>query len=155
MPKGPQGQKRPADAIGCAVHVARIATGEAEEEVAYVASTSERASAGGKARAQHLSEGERSEIAKAGAAARWKERSKKMTGKICDPLSGLLFGQGEPSLVNLKMLRGDANVTEEELRAEAHSAIAQVRLNRSKRLEAFPEDNSAHRVNVNELASRL
>ena len=28
MPKGPQGQKRPADVIGAAVMVARIATGE-------------------------------------------------------------------------------------------------------------------------------
>lgn len=28
MPKGPQGQARPTDAIGCAVKVARIATGE-------------------------------------------------------------------------------------------------------------------------------
>ena len=32
MPKGPQGQKRPADAVGCAVQVARIATGEEEED---------------------------------------------------------------------------------------------------------------------------
>ena len=33
MPKGPQGQRRPADAVGCAVQVARIATGEEEEDV--------------------------------------------------------------------------------------------------------------------------
>ena len=32
MPKGPQGQKRPADVIGNAVKVMRIATGEEEEE---------------------------------------------------------------------------------------------------------------------------
>ena len=32
MPKGPQGQKRPADVIGCAVTVAKIATGEIGEE---------------------------------------------------------------------------------------------------------------------------
>lgn len=31
MPRGPQGQKRPADVIGDAVTVARIATGEVEE----------------------------------------------------------------------------------------------------------------------------
>jgi hypothetical protein len=31
MPKGPQGQKRPADAIGLAVMVGRIATGEIED----------------------------------------------------------------------------------------------------------------------------
>ena len=32
MPKGPQGQKRPADVIGAAVMVGRIATGEVEEK---------------------------------------------------------------------------------------------------------------------------
>ena len=32
MPRGPQGQKRPADVIGNAVKVMRIATGEEEEE---------------------------------------------------------------------------------------------------------------------------
>ena len=31
MPRGPQGQKRPADVIGNAVHIARIATGEEQE----------------------------------------------------------------------------------------------------------------------------
>src|SRR5438067_4943558 len=32
MPRGPKGEKRPADVIGNAVHVMRIATGEIEEE---------------------------------------------------------------------------------------------------------------------------
>lgn len=32
MPKGPRGEKRPADAIGAAVMVGRIATGEIEDE---------------------------------------------------------------------------------------------------------------------------
>jgi hypothetical protein len=31
MPRGPKGEKRPADVIGNAVHVMRAATGEAEE----------------------------------------------------------------------------------------------------------------------------
>jgi hypothetical protein len=31
MPKGPQGQKRPANAIGLALMVGRIATGEIED----------------------------------------------------------------------------------------------------------------------------
>ena len=31
MPRGPKGEKRPADVIGNAVHVMRIATGESEE----------------------------------------------------------------------------------------------------------------------------
>lgn len=32
MPKGTKGEKRPADVIGNAVHVMRIATGEIEED---------------------------------------------------------------------------------------------------------------------------
>ena len=32
MPKGPNGQKRPADAIGLAVMIGRIATGEIEKK---------------------------------------------------------------------------------------------------------------------------
>jgi hypothetical protein len=32
MPKGPKGQKRPADVIGNAVKVMRIATGEEQED---------------------------------------------------------------------------------------------------------------------------
>lgn len=31
MPRGPKGEKRPADAIGNAIMIARIATGEIEE----------------------------------------------------------------------------------------------------------------------------
>jgi hypothetical protein len=33
MPKGPRGEKRPADVIGAAVKVMRIATGEETEEL--------------------------------------------------------------------------------------------------------------------------
>jgi len=33
MPRGPKGEKGPADVIGNAVHVMRIATGEIEEEL--------------------------------------------------------------------------------------------------------------------------
>jgi hypothetical protein len=34
MPKGPRGEKRPADVIGNAVHVMRIATGQRQDELA-------------------------------------------------------------------------------------------------------------------------
>jgi hypothetical protein len=34
MPRGPKGEKRPADVIGNAVHVMRIATGEVEDSLA-------------------------------------------------------------------------------------------------------------------------
>ena len=33
MPRGPKGEKRPADAVGAAVMVAKIATGEIEDEL--------------------------------------------------------------------------------------------------------------------------
>ncbi len=33
MPRGPKGEKRPADVIGAAVKVAKIATGKIEEDV--------------------------------------------------------------------------------------------------------------------------
>ncbi|WPP03325.1 RNA-binding protein [Methylocella tundrae] len=71
MPKGPQGQKRPADAIGCAVHVMRIATGEIIEELKDPSGKVRSGKAGSKARAEKLSQGERTAIAKKAAARRW------------------------------------------------------------------------------------
>ncbi|MCY4236921.1 MAG: hypothetical protein OXC93_00955 [Rhodospirillaceae bacterium] len=74
MPKGPQGQKRPADVIGCTVAVAKIATGEIEEQYDSTPRQPNKARGGrigGKARAASLTPERRSEIAAAGAAARW------------------------------------------------------------------------------------
>ena len=71
MPKGPQGQKRPADVIGNAVLVARIATGEIEDTTYQQPNKAKSGRAGAKARAEGLSPKERSEIAKKAAAARW------------------------------------------------------------------------------------
>lgn len=73
MPRGPQGQKRPADTIGCAVTVAKIATGEIEEEVDVRSAGKIRSGkAGAKARAERLSSEKRQEIARKAADARWK-----------------------------------------------------------------------------------
>jgi hypothetical protein len=72
MPKGPQGQKRPADAVANAVMVARIATGEIEDD--GYEGYRPNGSAGGVARAALLSGDEKRRIAKAGAAARWNGR---------------------------------------------------------------------------------
>lgn len=74
MPIGPNGQKRPADVVGCAVHVAKIATGEIEEtleEPTRVPNRAKGGRAGGKARAASMSSERRSEIAVAAASARW------------------------------------------------------------------------------------
>ena len=75
MPTGPRGEKRPADVIGCAVMVAKIATGEIEEELqpepALSEARREAGKKGGKARADALTPERRAEIAAGGAAARW------------------------------------------------------------------------------------
>lgn len=72
MPKGPRGEKRPADAIGLAVLVGRIATGEVEDTADQSkAHHREGGKKGGAARAAALSPEQRSEIAKKAAAKRW------------------------------------------------------------------------------------
>lgn len=71
MPKGPSGQTRPADAIGLAVHIGRIATGEIQDT--ELKQPAKRASglAGAKARQENTTEAQRREIAERAAAARW------------------------------------------------------------------------------------
>ena len=73
MPKGPKGEKRPADVIGAAVKVMQIATGEIEETTddGKNRAAVELGRKGGKARAEKLSKKRRSEIAKKAAAKRW------------------------------------------------------------------------------------
>ena len=75
MPKGPQGQKRPADVIGNAVRVMQIATGEEHDDAVEPGKEYARKGGlkGGKARAKKLTPQQRSEIAKLAAEARWKK----------------------------------------------------------------------------------
>jgi len=72
MPKGPQGQKRPADVIARAVMVARIATGEEQENLPKVSGRVRSGIAGAKARAEKLSSDERAAVARRAAAERWR-----------------------------------------------------------------------------------
>jgi hypothetical protein len=76
MPKGPKGQKRPADVIGNAVYVMRIATGEAEDDAPRDDGKDPAAVAlgrlGGEARAKSMSARRRKEIAREAAKKRWK-----------------------------------------------------------------------------------
>lgn len=75
MPKGPRGEKRPADAIGRAVMIAKIATGEIEEEREELASAAAQLGRkGGRARAEKMSPERRQEIARKAAAKRWAEK---------------------------------------------------------------------------------
>ena len=73
MPRGPKGEKRPADVIGNAVHVMKILTGEIEVKAnitKYAATLGKR---GGHARAAKMTPEQRSEVARLAAAARWKK----------------------------------------------------------------------------------
>jgi hypothetical protein len=78
MPKGPKGEKRPADVNARAVMIAKIATGEIEDKVPSPEDEGKDPAAvalgrkGGKARAEGLSARKRKEIAKKAAQARWK-----------------------------------------------------------------------------------
>jgi len=76
MPRGPKGEKRPADVIGNAVHVMRIATGEIEDNPAPVHAR-KGGLKGGRARAAALDHERRVEIAREAAAKRWGSRKKK------------------------------------------------------------------------------
>ena len=72
MPKGPRGEKRPADAIGAAIMVAKIATGEIDDEREELTSAAAQLGRkGGRARAEKMSPERRAEIARKAAAKRW------------------------------------------------------------------------------------
>jgi RNase adaptor protein for sRNA GlmZ degradation len=79
MPRGPKGERRPADVIGNAVKVMRIATGEEPEDYGPTAQSEGKNAAavalgrmGGKARAEAISAKRRKEIARKAAKTRWK-----------------------------------------------------------------------------------
>lgn len=71
MLKGPKGEKRPADVIGAAVMVAKIATGEIEDTKGKAPNRAKGGKAGGAARAKTLTAEKRREIAKKAAKSRW------------------------------------------------------------------------------------
>ena len=74
MPKGPRGEKRPADAIGLAVMIGKIATGEVEDTIADDGkdpAAKALGKKGGAARAKSMTPERRAEIAKKAAAKRW------------------------------------------------------------------------------------
>jgi hypothetical protein len=74
MPRGSRGEKRPADVIGAAVMVAKIATGEIENvttEDGKNAAAVALGRMGGQARAKGLSKKRKKEIAQKAAKTRW------------------------------------------------------------------------------------
>ena len=75
MPRGPKGERRPADVIGNAVKVMRIATGEETDPIPADDGKDPAAKAlgkkGGEARANSMTSERRAEIAKIAALKRW------------------------------------------------------------------------------------
>jgi hypothetical protein len=86
MPRGPKGEKRPADVNARAVMIARIATGEvddAPENDGKDPAAKALGKKGGTARAAKMSPERRAEIAKKAAAKRW----------VADPPTTLFLAQ--------------------------------------------------------------
>ncbi len=80
MPRGPKGEKRPADVIANAIKVARIATGEEPEEIEKTDDGKDAAAVslgrrGGKARAEKMTAEERRRVAQIAAKAKWAAKS--------------------------------------------------------------------------------
>lgn len=78
MPRGPKGEKRPADVIGAAVMIGKIATGEIEDittEDGKNAAAVALGRMGGKARAAGMTAKKRKAIAKKAANSRWARRT--------------------------------------------------------------------------------
>ena len=131
MPRGPRGERRPADAIGCAVRVAQIATGEVEEKLSSPA-RHERARAGGQARMSALSETQRSEIGKRAAGARWQAKEAGMTS--AEKLAALYEQKAAAGLLDVKFLvRGLSEAATEEICQDIvslHQAVADSKVER-------------------------
>ena len=78
MPRGPKGEKRPADVIGAAVMVGKIAIGEIDDlttEDGKNAAAVALGRMGGNARAAGMSAKKRKEIAKKAANTRWAKKA--------------------------------------------------------------------------------
>lgn len=71
MPRGPRGENRPADVIGCAVAVARLSVGDEAETLKQPSGRVRSGHAGAKARADKLAPEKRQAIARKAAEARW------------------------------------------------------------------------------------
>jgi hypothetical protein len=77
MPRGPKGERRPADVNARAVMIAKIATGEIDDappDDGKNKAAQELGRAGGKKRAEAMTPERRAEIAKKAASTRWRSR---------------------------------------------------------------------------------
>jgi hypothetical protein len=64
VPRGPRGEKKPADVVGCSVAIARLSVGDAGDNLARPSGRVRIGHVEAKARATKFSSGERREIAR-------------------------------------------------------------------------------------------
>lgn len=123
MPRGPNGQRRPADAIGCAVMVAGIATGE-QRDTTYAQPNKRRSGIeGAKARNDNLSAVKRSEVATKAAEARWRKGEVMNTGKT---MLDRIY-TGDVSVMNLKLFPGtDRDSSSSKVMEQVERVISEI-----------------------------
>lgn len=121
MPRGPNGERRPADTIGCAVEIARIATGEQENTMYASPKRRNSGLAGAKARNEKMGAEQRQEIARCAADARWRKdmpNDHVMLGRIYE---------GEVKIVNLKLFPGtDRDTSPEKVLYQVDRVISEI-----------------------------
>lgn len=121
MPRGPNGEKRPADAIGCAVTIAQVATGE-QEDTSYVSKNRRKSGVtGAKARMEPTDVERRSKLATKAAEARWKTQEATMNehSNACDVVAARYDAKRAQGLVDVKFLfQNKEEATVEEACAE-------------------------------------
>lgn len=145
MPKGPNGEQRPADTNACAVMVGKIATGEIDDP-----KKADRGSAGGKARADRMSSERRIEVAKRAARARWGKEDGKM-----DRLDRQLFASEGKKLVNIKFAVGHGeNISEADFRDAVARRLFQIDNGLAETLDNFG-DKDRQTVQVSDVIKRL
>jgi hypothetical protein len=153
MPKGPNGEKRPADVIGGAIMVGRIATGEIEDDGYAVPGRKASGISGAKKRSENLTPSRRAAIAKKAAAARWGWKEVEMVADK-DGIDAFVFADGV-ELADFRCFRGDrADVDPADIKAQVHSAFMQRKMKRAT-ISSDPPTAPGEPQNVREFVAEL
>ena len=154
MPRGPNGEKRAADAVGCAVKVAMIATGEVTDDAYQQPNRVRSGEAGAVARSKSLSPQKRKEIASAAARVRWDRKEAPMNEK--QKLMHTLFDTPGRELLNIKFCRldGATAVSEEDFCARVNQIMFEIDTGLTNASPRFDGDGEKT-VDVGELEKRL
>lgn len=140
MPNGPQGQKRPADAVANAVMVARIATGEIEEADIGSSDLKIRGQRGGEARAAALGPKRLKEIATRAAKSRWIGKGSTMTRQTERQKLSERFHtmKAQDGLADMKFHLGKVSeTTTEAVCAEVNRLLDNVEAGKVQKLESW------------------